>query len=193
MWEDLVREHGGEPVASLAKAAETALAEARFAAVLVHDTGVLPAVAALEPAQAAAFAALAGGRGITDAEAANGLLEALRASARDAYLLKAGRVGGTEPERSLEVTADHVAAILDGIATGSIEWEDDPDFGYRVAAHLPGVEGRDRFVLVPRFLYARTERVYEYAALVPRLRRERAERLAALGGLDGAIIEAVRG
>ena len=78
------------------------------------------------------------------------------------------------------------------IATGTIEWEDDPDFGYRAAAGAPGIEGRDRFLLIPRFLYARTERVYEYAALVPRLRRERAERLAALDGLDRAIIEAVR-
>ena len=124
---------------------------------------------------------------------ANVLLERLESSGRETYLLKSGRVGGHEPGRSIEVTETHVDAILDGIVARSIEWEVDPDFGYRVAASVPGIEGRARFVLIPRFLYARTDRVYEYAALVPRLRRERAERLAALDGLDGAIIDALGG
>ena len=57
---------------------------------------------------------------------------------------------------------------------------------------MPGIEGRDRFLLIPRFLYARTERVYEYAALVPELKRDRAARLEALQGLDAAIVDAVR-
>jgi len=57
---------------------------------------------------------------------------------------------------------------------------------------VPGIEGSDRFLLIPRFLYARTERVYEYAAVVPELKRERVARLEALEGLDAAIIDAVR-
>jgi phosphoenolpyruvate carboxykinase (ATP) len=90
------------------------------------------------------------------------------------------------------VTEAHGAAILDAIAAATIEWEDDPDFGYRVAAAVPGIEGRERFVLIPRFLYARTDRVYEYAALVPEIKRRREDRLGALEGLDPAIVESVR-
>jgi hypothetical protein len=57
---------------------------------------------------------------------------------------------------------------------------------------VPEIDGPDRFVLIPRFLYARTGRAYEYAALVPELKREWVARLEALEGLDGAIVDAVR-
>jgi phosphoenolpyruvate carboxykinase (ATP) len=157
--------------------------------VIRADDEVLPAVAGLEPAQAAAFLAL--GEEDPSPEPTNRFLEALEASRRDVYLVKEGRVGGDDPERSLEIAPAHARAILDAIAAGSIEWEDDPDFGYRVAASVPGIEGRDRFVCVPRFLYARTDRVYDYAALVPELKRRRASFLSALPGLDPAIIDAV--
>jgi phosphoenolpyruvate carboxykinase (ATP) len=100
-------------------------------------------------------------------------------------------VGGGDPERSIEIGEHHATAILDAIGAGTIEWELDPDFGYRVAAAVPGIEGRDRFLLIPRFLYARTERVYEYAALVPELKRERAAKLSALAGLDPVMIDAI--
>jgi ATP-dependent phosphoenolpyruvate carboxykinase len=88
------------------------------------------------------------------------------------FLLKEGRVGGTEPETSIEIRPEHAEAILAGIAADSIEWETDPDFGFEVAAEVPGIEGRDRFILIPRFLYARTGRVYQYAARVPGLQEE---------------------
>ena len=193
MWDDLVRDRRGSPLASLAEAGDATLAGARFVAVLCHDDGVLPAVAAVEPAQAVAHLTLAdAGPVVARAAAANHFLERLPASGVAAYLLKFGRVGGADPERSIEITRDHVAAILNAIAAGAIEWERDPDFGYRVAAAVPGIEGRDRFVLIPRFLYARTERVYEHAALVPELKRERVARLSALDGLDSSIVDAVR-
>jgi hypothetical protein len=135
MWDELVRDRGGTPVASLAEAGAARLAGARFVAVLGRDDGVLPAVAALEPAQAVAHLTLGDtGPVITRAADANRFLERL----------------------------------------------------------LPGIEGRDRFLLIPRFLYARTERAYDYAALVPELKRERVARLEALDGLDAAIIAAVR-
>jgi GH43 family beta-xylosidase len=57
---------------------------------------------------------------------------------------------------------------------------------------VPGINGRDRFLLIPRFLYARTGRVYEYAALVPELKRVWVARLEALEGLEAAIVDAVR-
>lgn len=191
MWDEPVREHGGLPVASLAEADAADFAAARFVAVLCHDEEVVPAVAGLEPAQAAAHLALVDdGPATARAAAANRFLERLRTSPADSYLLKSGRVGGADPERSIEIGERHVAAILDAIDAAAIEWERDPDFGHQVAAAVPGIEGRDRFLLIPRFLYARTERVYEYAALVPELKRGRAARLSALVGLEPEIIEA---
>jgi phosphoenolpyruvate carboxykinase (ATP) len=193
MWDEPVREHGGVPVASLAEADATDLDEARFVAVVCQDDEVLPAVARLEPAQAAAHLALIDdGPAAIRATTANRLLERLRASQADRYLFKSGRVGGRDPDRSIEIGERHVAAILDAIAAAAVAWERDPDFGYQVAAAVPGIEGRDRFLLIPRFLYARTERVYEYAALVPELKRERAASLSALVGLDPEMVEAVR-
>jgi phosphoenolpyruvate carboxykinase (ATP) len=193
MWDELVRDRGGTPVASLAEAGDAKLAGARFVAVLVRDDGVLPAVAAVEPAQAVAHLALGDtGPVVTRAAEANRFLERLQASQVDPYLLKAGGVGGTQPEGSIEVREEHAAAILNAVLAGTVEWETDPDFGYRVAVEVPGIEGRDRFLLIPRFLYARTERAYEYAALVPELKRQRVARLSALEGIDAAIIDAVR-
>jgi len=193
MWDELVRDRGGMPLASIAEADAAKLAGARFIAVLARGDGVLPAVAALEPAQAVAHLTLADrGPVVTRAPYANRFLERLQASHVDPYLLKAGRVGGTDPKGSIGIKEGHAAAILNAVLDGTVEWELDPDFGYRVAAEVPGIEGSDRFLLIPRFLYARTERVYEYAALVPELKRERVARLSALGGLDPAIIDAVR-
>ncbi len=193
MWDELVRDRGGTPVASLAEAAAAKLAGARFVAVLLRDDDVLPAVAALQPAQAVAHLTLGDtGPVVTRAAEANRFLERLQASRVDPYLLKAGRVGGSDPNGSIELREKHAAAILNAVLAGTIEWEQDPDFGYRVATEVPGVEGRDRFLLVPRFLYARTERVYEYAALVPELKGERVARLSALEGIDAAIVDAVR-
>jgi phosphoenolpyruvate carboxykinase (ATP) len=193
MWDELVRDRGGTPVASLAEAGAATLAGARFVAVLRREHGVLPAVAGFEPAQAVAHLTL-GDRGpvVTRAANANRFLERLQASRVAPYLLKAGRVGGTDPESSLEVHEEHAATILNAVLAGTVEWERDPDFGYRVAAAVPGMEGRDRFLLIPRFLYARTERVYDYAALVPELKREWVARLEALDGLDAAIVDAIR-
>jgi phosphoenolpyruvate carboxykinase (ATP) len=193
MWEELIRDRGGTPISSLAEAGEAQLAGARFVALLSRDEGVLPAVAALEPAQAVAHLTVGGWATVVARAAhANRFLERLRASHVDSYLLKVGRVGGTDPANSLEVKDEHVAAILNGVLADTVEWERDPDFGYRVAAEVPGIDGRDRFLLIPRFLYARTGRVYEYAALVPELKRKWVARLEALEGLDGAIVDAVR-
>ncbi len=193
MWDELVRDRGGTPVASLAEAASAKLAGARFVAVLLHDDDVLPAVAALQPAQAVAHLTLGdSGPVVTRAAEANRFLERLQASRVDPYLLKTGRVGGSHPNGSIELREGHAAAILNAVLGGTIEWEQDPDFGYRVATEVPGIEGRDRFLLVPRFLYARTERVYEYAAVVPQRKAERVARLSALEGIDAAIVDAVR-
>ncbi len=193
MWDEPVRQRGGLPLTSLAEAEAADLDSARFVAVILRDEGVAPVLAALDPAQAAAYLALADDQGPAErAAGANRFLERLRASGASSYLLKEGRVGGQDPDRSIEIGDAHVPAILDGIVSGTIEWERDPDFGFRVAAAVRGVEGRDRFLLIPRFLYARTERVYEYAALVPELKRRRTEALSTLPALDAEIAQALR-
>lgn len=193
MWDELIRDRGGTPVNSLAEAADAPLAGARFIAVTCLDEDVLPVVAGLEPAQAVAHLALADtGPVITRAADANRFLQRLQASQVDPYLLKASGVGGADPASSLEIKEEHAAAILNAVLAGTVEWERDPDFGYRVAVEVPGIDGRDRFLLIPRFVYARTGRAYEYAALVPELKREWVARLEALEGLDPDIVDAVR-
>jgi ATP-dependent phosphoenolpyruvate carboxykinase len=70
--------------------------------------------------------------------------------------------------------------VLEAAIAGLVEWETDPDFGLEAPAAVPGVAPDDLLTLVPRFLYARTDRVYEYAARVPEVRGEMAA-LAANG------------
>ena len=60
---------------------------------------------------------------------------------------------------------------------GTIDWSADPDFGYDVATSVPGVE--DAELLQPVKLYQRLGRAAEYEETVRRLRKERAEYLAA--------------
>jgi ATP-dependent phosphoenolpyruvate carboxykinase len=103
----------------------------------------------------------------------DGLLPAVARLDAGRYLLKAGRVGGAEAERgSMAISEEFVARVLDSALAGDVEWEQDPDFPYEVAAALPGVAPPEDGLLVPRFLYRRADRVYEHAALVPRVRDE---------------------
>jgi phosphoenolpyruvate carboxykinase (ATP) len=107
------------------------------------------------------------------------------------YLLNTGRVGGPEDdERSKKVRIKHSSAIVKGIAEGTIEWERDPDFGYLVAAAVPGID--DEEVLQPRKLYERTGRADDYQAQVERLKTERAEFLSTFSSLSDEIVAAVR-
>jgi phosphoenolpyruvate carboxykinase (ATP) len=182
--------------------------------VLNKNDNVIPAVAKLEGPQAAAFFML----GETKGTAAGGVdeigkalrvpgtnpffpmphdlqgnrfLELLDEHPLEVYLLNTGRVGGgDEDERSKKVLIKHSSAIVKGIAEGTIEWERDPDFGYLVAAAVPGIDDDD--VLQPRKLYERTGRTDEYAAHVERLKRERAEFLEAFPSLSEEIVSAVR-
>ncbi len=71
-----------------------------------------------------------------------------------------------------------VASVLDAALAGAVSWEFDPDFGYEVAASVPGVEFPDDGLLLPRLLYTRADRVYEHAAIVPRIRAEVAALIA---------------
>ncbi len=70
------------------------------------------------------------------------------------------------------ITEQLVSTVLKAALAGSVSWETDPDFGYEVAASVPGIEAPEDGLLVPRFLYTRADRVYEHAAIVPRVRAE---------------------
>src|SRR5918996_635994 len=120
----------------------------------------------------------------------NRLAELLETHPLGVFLLNTGRVGGPDgDDRSKKVRIPHSSAIVRAIAEGSITWDDDPDFGYQVAAEVPGID--DRELLQPRRLYERQGRSDEYRRQVERLKAERAEYLAQFPGLDEAIVKAV--
>jgi hypothetical protein len=86
------------------------------------------------------------------------------------FFLKSGRVGGAEGERgSLPITdADREAALAAARRPGA-RWETDPDLGAELL--VSGAEGVDEGLLIPRFLYRRADRVYEYAAAMPEAKK----------------------
>jgi phosphoenolpyruvate carboxykinase (ATP) len=120
----------------------------------------------------------------------NRFLELLEEHPLEVYLMNTGRVGGPEEDdRSKKVRIKHSSAIVKGIAEGTIDWERDPDFGYLVAAAVPGID--DVEVLQPRRLYERTGRAEDYRAQVQRLKSERTEFLGKFGSLSAEIVAAV--
>ena len=100
------------------------------------------------------------------------------------------RVGGgdSNPD-SKKVTIPYSSAIVQAIVEGTIEWAEDPDFGYEIATSLPGVD--DIEILQPRRLYERTGRAADYDATVARMKRERSEYLSSFEGLDPSIMKSI--
>jgi len=187
--------------------------EAHFLLILNKNENIVPAVAKLEGPQAAAFFMLGETTGTSAGGAdeagkflrvpgtnpffpmphdlqGNRFLELLAEHPLEVYLLNTGRVGGPEgDERSLKVRIKHSSAIVKGIAEGTIEWERDPDFGYLVAASVPGIDGIE--ILQPRLLYEQQGRADEYRVLVERFKAERAEFLRGYPSLSDEIVQAV--
>jgi phosphoenolpyruvate carboxykinase (ATP) len=195
-------------------AADREIEDAHFLLILNRNENVIPAVAKLEGPQAAAYFMLGETKGTAAGGAdeagkslrvpgtnpffpmlhdlqGNRFLELLEDHPLEVYLLNTGRVGGPEDdERSKKVRIKHSSAIVKGIAEGTIEWERDPDFGYFVAAAVPGID--DVEVLQPQKLYEGTGRADEYRAMVKRLKAERAEFLDDFPSLSDEIVAAVR-
>ncbi len=183
--------------------------------ILNRNEDVIPAVARLTGAQAAAYFMLGETKGTSAGgveEAGrflripgtnpffpldhglqgNRLLQIMKANPMEVYLLNTGRVGGGEGDaRSLKVKIRHSSAIVQGIAEGTIRWDRDPDFGYEVASKVPGIEGDDERLLRPRELYAQQGRADEYRRIVERLRGERREYMKSFPLLDRDIVESV--
>ena len=186
---------------------------AEFLLILNKNENIVPGVARLDRAQAAAYFMLgettgtsAGGKDEEGkflrvpgtnpffprdmADMGNRMLELLDSHELNVYVLNTGRVGGKDEEQSKKVTIPYSSAIVEAIVSGTIEWVTDPDFGYEVAASLPGVD--DTEILQPRRLYERQGRLEEYNAMVARLKSERREYLASFPGLDDSILKSIR-
>jgi phosphoenolpyruvate carboxykinase (ATP) len=181
--------------------------------ILNRNENIIPAVARLNREQAAAYFMLgetqgtsAGGKEemgkflrvpgtnpffpLLHELQGNRFLELLDDAGFDVFLLNTGRIGGPPTdERSKKVTIPYSSAVVKAIAEGTITFERDPDFGYEVAAALPGID--DVEVLQPRRLYERQGRQEEYAALVQRFKQERRDFLTTFGGLRPEILAAV--
>jgi phosphoenolpyruvate carboxykinase (ATP) len=188
---------------------------ADFLLILNRNENIIPAVAKLDPEQAAAYFMLGETQGTSagGAEEAgkflrvpgtnpffpddhdhqgNRFLELMAEHQLDVYLMNTGRVGGPDDdERSEKVRIPHSSAIVKGVAEGTIDWTDDPDFGYQVAASVPGIEGSDAAVLRPRELYESQGRGDEYAKIVARLKDERTAFLQKFPALSEEIVRAV--
>jgi phosphoenolpyruvate carboxykinase (ATP) len=181
--------------------------------ILNRNDNIIPGVARLSREQAAAFFMLGETKGTSaggaaeegkalrvpgtnpfypyrDEQQANRFWELMGTHPFAVYLVNTGRVGGSDGDpHSKKLEIEHSGAIVKAIAEDSITWERDPDFGYEVASAVPGID--DLELLQPRRLYERTGRAEEYRTWVERLKRERAEFLAAYPGLRAEILSAV--
>ncbi len=203
------------PFEVIDSAATRPIDTAHFLLILNRNEGIIPAVARLEGPQAAAFFMLGETTGTAAGGAAeegkflrvpgtnpffplshdvqgNRFLELLAEHPLEVHLMNTGSVGGpVSDERARKVRIKHSSAIVKGIAEGTIEWQDDPDFGYQIARHVAGIAGEDEAVLRPRELYEAQGRADEYAAQVERLHRERREFLSGFESLTAEIVDAV--
>jgi phosphoenolpyruvate carboxykinase (ATP) len=106
------------------------------------------------------------------------------------YVLNTGHIGGADDvEGGKQIEIEHSSAIVKAIAEGTISWTPDPDFGYWIAEHVPGID--DPEVLNPRLRYAQQGREEAYSARVAQLKRERTEYLAGHEGLDAEVRQAL--
>ena len=189
------------------------LSRVDFLLILNWNENIVPAVARLDRTQAAAYFMLgettgtsAGGKAeegkflrvpgtnpffpLRHEQQGNRFLELLDAHPMEVFLLNTGRVGGRESDdRSKKVQIPDSSAIVKAVAEGTTTWSDDPDFGYEVAADVPGID--DPELLQPRRLYERQGRMQEYRDLVERFKAERVQFLEGFPGLDQEIVKAV--
>ncbi len=193
------------------------LEAADFLLILNRNENIIPAVAKLNAAQASAYFMLGETQGTSagGAEEAgknlrvpgtnpffpddhdlqgNRFLELMAEHQLDVYLMNTGSVGGPAgDEHARKVKIRHSSAIVKGIAEGTIEWQHDPDFGYQVAASVPGIDDEDSAVLRPRELYEQTGRSEAYGKIVEQLKGEREQFLRKFPALSDEIVAAVRG
>jgi phosphoenolpyruvate carboxykinase (ATP) len=185
---------------------------AGFLLILNRNEDIVPGVARLDATQAAAYLMLgettgtpAGGPDEAGrflrvpganpffprdpADLGNRMLELLGPRDLPVFVLNTGRVGGPDEATSKKVTIGESAAMVEAIVSGTIEWVTDVDFGYEIAASVPGID--DIEILQPWRLYQRQGRQDEYDAMVARVKQERRDYLASFAGLDEAIVKSI--
>ncbi len=183
--------------------------------ILNRNENIIPAVAKLKREQAAAYFMLGETKGTSaggaaeagkslrvpgtnpfffndDAWQGNRLLELIDTLPDlQVFVMSTGSVGGpVDDDRSKKVRIPHSSAIVQAIVEGTIDWEEDPDFGYLVANEVAGVD--DIELLQPRRLYERQGRSQEYKERVEQLKAERIEYLEGFEGLEPEILQAVK-
>jgi len=188
--------------------------KADFFLILNKNENIIPVVAKLEGALAAAFFMLGETKGTSAGGAAeagkslrvpgtnpffpllhayqgNRFLELIEANPMEVYLLNTGRIGGNDKDdRSKKVKIQHSSAVVKAIAEGTIKWERDPDFGYLIASEVPGMD--DIEMLQPKKMYERQGRSDEYAELVKKYATDRREYLRKWSGLSDKIVNAIQ-
>ena len=200
-----------QDIAGAADAGE--ISRVDFLLILNRNENIIPAVAKLEGPLAAAYFMLGETKGTSAGGAAeagkslrvpgtnpffpllhayqgNRMLELMKQSPMDVYLMNTGRIGGDEKDdRSKKVKIQHSSALVKAIAEGTIKWERDPDFGYLVATEVPGIDDPD--YLQPRRMYERQGRGDEYRQLVEKYVNDRREYLRKWPGLSQEIVSAI--
>jgi len=202
------------PLANIRHRGPSSLPPVSYLLLLNRNENIIPAVAKLKREQAAAYFMLGETKGTSaggaaeagkslrvpgtnpffftnDADQGNRLLELLDTMPDlEVYLMNTGRVGGGDTvPTSKKVHIKDSSAVVQAIVEGSISWEEDPDFGYYVAADLPGFD--DPELLQPRKLYEREARTREYDRIVDQLTEERREYLRSFPGLDDTVVKAI--
>jgi phosphoenolpyruvate carboxykinase (ATP) len=186
---------------------------AEFLLILNRNENIVPGVARLDRAQAAAYFMLgettgtsAGGKDEEGkflrvpgtnpffprdmADMGNRMLELLDSHELKVFVLNTGRIGGGDGHPgSKKVTIPVSSAIVQAIVEDTITWTEDPDFGYEIATSVPGVD--DAEIIQPRRLYERQGRLGEYDGMAARLKRERKEYLSSFAALDEAIVKSI--
>ena len=184
-----------------------------FLLILNRNENIIPAVAKLEGPLAAAYFMLGETKGTSAGGAAeagkslrvpgtnpffpllhafqgNRMLELMKSSPMEVYLMNTGRIGGDDKDdRSKKVRIQHSSAVVKAIAEGTIKWEKDPDFGYLVAKEVPGLDDAD--YLQPRKMYERQGRIDEYRGLVQKYNDDRRAYLRKWPGLSAEIVNAI--
>lgn len=184
-----------------------------FLLILNRNENIIPAVVRLKGAQAAAYFMLGETKGTSAGGAAeagkslrvpgtnpffplshglqgNRFYELLKKINMEVYLMNTGRVGGDEKTAgSKKVKIQHSSAIVKAIAEGTIEWQQDADFGYETAKLVPEFPAGDEDLLNPKMLYEKHNRLDEYREQVKRLKEERLKYLKNYPKLNPELIE----
>jgi phosphoenolpyruvate carboxykinase (ATP) len=200
-----------EDIAGAADARQ--ITKADFLLILNRNENIIPAVVKLEGPLAAAYFMLGETKGTSAGGASeagkslrvpgtnpffpllhawqgNRMLELMKDSPMEVYLMNTGRIGGDDKvEGSKKVKIQHSSAVVKAIAEGTIKWEKDPDFGYLVATEVPGMDDPD--YLQPKKLYERQGRMDEYNELVTKYNTDRREYLRKWNGLSEEIVNAI--